>query len=233
MMPRSGSSRRHSAGLDASTPIQSPIRSAQIPIDERGTRGAQSFRGFLPWRLPDAGPSASRCVGLAGIRNPCMGRCLSSKFLHGLISLFDQAGDHLLVRRPDPYWPSLFAPAGSVGGRIVLPCGAAGDKSEGSSPSGAEIAPRPCIRSIRGDRNHDAVMRIGGEAPGRRAHSSQRLGSHGLSSGHHHLGSSSAAPRMGRQGGYPLSSFVHSLMTPDVRRRPAAPRRSQQDARRR
>ena len=62
MMPRSGSSTRHSAGLDASTPIQSPIQSAQIPIDERGTRGAQSFRGFLPWRLPDAGPSASGCV---------------------------------------------------------------------------------------------------------------------------------------------------------------------------
>ena len=109
------------AGLDASTRIQHPIRSAQIPIDERSMRGAQPFRGFLPWRLPDAGPSASRGVGMAGIRNPCMGRCLSSKFLHGLISLFDQAGDHLLVRCRDPFWPSLGAPAGSVGGRIVLP----------------------------------------------------------------------------------------------------------------
>ena len=55
-----------------------PIRSAQIPIDERSMRGAQPFRGFLPWRLPDAGPSARGCVGMAGIRNPCMGRCLSS-----------------------------------------------------------------------------------------------------------------------------------------------------------
>ena len=39
---------------------------------------------------------------------------------------------------------------------------------------GAEIAPQPCIRLIREDQNHDAVMRIGGEAPGRRAHSPRR-----------------------------------------------------------
>ena len=25
-------------------------------------RGAQPFRGFLPWRLPDAGPGARGCV---------------------------------------------------------------------------------------------------------------------------------------------------------------------------
>jgi hypothetical protein len=71
----------------------------------------------------------------------------------------------------------------------------------GGLPSRAEIAPQPCIRSIREDRNHDAVMGIGGEAPGQRAHSSQRLGSHGWRSGHRHLGSSSADPCMGRQGG--------------------------------
>src|SRR5262245_35048165 len=48
---------------------------------------------------------------------------------------------------------------------------------------GAQIAPQPCIRLIREDRNHDAVIRIGGEAPGRQAHSSQRLESHGFSVG--------------------------------------------------
>src|SRR5215831_12166342 len=48
------------------------------------------------------------------------------------------------------------------------------DDTEGSSPSGASIAAQTCIRSIREDRNHDAVMRIGGEAPRRRAHSKAR-----------------------------------------------------------
>ena len=40
------------------------------------------------------------------------------------------------------------------------------DDTEGSSPSGASIAPQTCIRSIHGDRHHDAVMRIGGELRG-------------------------------------------------------------------
>ena len=53
----------------------------------------------------------------------------------------------------------------------------------GSSPAGAEIAPQPCIRLIHVDRNHDAVMRIGGEAPGQRAQSAQRLSSHGFNVG--------------------------------------------------
>src|SRR5256885_13167504 len=52
------------------------------------------------------------------------------------------------------------------------------DDTEGSSPSGASIAPQTCIRSIREDRNHDAVMRIGGEAPRRRALSKPRLEDH-------------------------------------------------------
>ena len=43
----------------------------------------------------------------------------------------------------------------------------------------------PCIRSIREDRNHDAVIRISGEAPGQRTHSSSRLGSHGGNIGSH------------------------------------------------
>jgi hypothetical protein len=31
---------------------------------------------------------------------------------------------------------------------------------------GADLAPHTCIRSVRLDRDHDAVMRIGGKAPG-------------------------------------------------------------------
>jgi hypothetical protein len=48
-------------------------------------------------------------------------------------------------------------------------------KSEGSSPLGRSLfAPQTCIRSVRLDPDHDAVIRIGGEAPGRRAHSRRR-----------------------------------------------------------
>src|SRR6266550_629953 len=47
--------------------------------------------------------------------------------------------------------------------RLTVPvCGG----SEGSSPLGANLAPHTCIRSVRLDPDHDAVMRIGGEAPG-------------------------------------------------------------------
>jgi len=75
----------------------------------------------------------------------------------------------------------------------------------GSSPSGAEHAPQPCIRSIRKNRNHDAVMRISGKAPARRVQSAQRLGSHGF-----YVGSPSpriviGSPGKGRQVGYLLS----------------------------
>ena len=40
--------------------------------------------------------------------------------------------------------------------------------------SGADIAPQPCIRWTQRGSDHDAAMRIGGEAPGRRAHSLKR-----------------------------------------------------------
>src|SRR3954449_6141801 len=37
------------------------------------------------------------------------------------------------------------------------------------------IAPQPCIRSVQRVPDHDAVLRIGGEAPGRRAHSRKTI----------------------------------------------------------
>jgi hypothetical protein len=40
------------------------------------------------------------------------------------------------------------------------------------------IAPRACIRWASWGPNHDAAMRIGGEAPGRRVQSEQRLWGH-------------------------------------------------------
>ena len=74
--------------------------------------------------------------------------------------------------------------AGCVGRvRAFLRCGKRRQFRGEFAISDADRAPQPCIRSIREDRNHDAVIRISGEAPGRRAHSSQRLESHGFSGG--------------------------------------------------
>src|SRR5947207_7146048 len=39
-------------------------------------------------------------------------------------------------------------------------------RSEGSSPLRHFFAPRTCIRQVRSDPDHDAVMRIGSKAPG-------------------------------------------------------------------
>ena len=52
------------------------------------------------------------------------------------------------------------------------------DVPRGARPLARIIAPQACIRWTRGDPDHDAAMRIGGEAPGRRAHSSTRHESH-------------------------------------------------------
>ena len=51
-------------------------------------------------------------------------------------------------------------------------------RSEGSSPSGADHCATSLYPADRGDPGHDPAMRIGGEAPGRRAHSSTRHESH-------------------------------------------------------
>src|SRR3546814_11911844 len=44
----------------------------------------------------------------------------------------------------------------------------------GAMESRRRSAPQPCIRWIGFDPDHDAVLRIGGEAPGRRFHSEVR-----------------------------------------------------------
>src|SRR4051794_33106885 len=52
-------------------------------------------------------------------------------------------------------------------------------RSEGSSPSAARISRRELVfGGVPRDPDHDAAVRIGGEAPGRRAHSAPRLGGH-------------------------------------------------------
>src|SRR3954453_1195403 len=48
------------------------------------------------------------------------------------------------------------------------------DDQRGARHRAQIIAPQPCIRSVQRVPDHDAVMRISGEAPGRRAHSQER-----------------------------------------------------------
>src|SRR5215210_3848849 len=55
-----------------------------------------------------------------------------------------------------------------------------GGRSEGSLPSGADHRATPLYSVGPQGPDHDAVMRIGGEAPGRRAHSQKRCQHHGL-----------------------------------------------------
>ena len=53
------------------------------------------------------------------------------------------------------------------------------DDQRGACHRARIIAPHPCIRQVQRGPDHDAVMRIGGEAPGRRAHSQERCQHHG------------------------------------------------------
>jgi len=53
----------------------------------------------------------------------------------------------------------------------------------------AIIAPQPCIRWIGADPDHDAVVRIGGEAPWRRRPSWHSASKPWRSPGYRHLGS--------------------------------------------
>ncbi len=60
------------------------FRVAQIPIAERAAPSAHFTRGFVPWRLSDDGPGASRTVSMAVIRNPSQGtKSLRSSPLRG------------------------------------------------------------------------------------------------------------------------------------------------------
>jgi hypothetical protein len=175
----------------------------QVPVKSPHSRDAVAHVGCPDRRIDRL------CITCCSPSQPCMGQLLSSLIFDLFHLLFDASGDisiFLAAARSDGQGGRghrerdlmvTSTAAGSV--ERFLQCGQT-TTIRGGLPSGAEIAPQPCIRSIREDRNHDAVMGIGGEAPGRRAHSSQRLGSHGWRSGHRHLGLSSADPCRGRQG---------------------------------
>src|SRR3954465_563051 len=96
-------------------------------------------------------------------------------------------------------------------------------RSEGSLPSGADHRATPLYSVGPEGPDHDAVMRIGGNAPGRRAHSRKRCQHHGL------LRVTATSDRQRRptvscSPGSKSLSCPRSPFTPLVRRRQPAPR---------
>jgi len=145
-------------------------RRGEIPIEpRRAVVALQTDRDFVPWRFSNAGHRASG-------PSPHFRR---SKTLYGAITVKADLQSFYSIRlgtmfssRPNFDWlprtvtvkggrrPSrsdlaltVTSTATSYVGRDELFCSAGRqDNSEGSSSSGAEIAPQPCIRSVREDR---------------------------------------------------------------------------------
>ena len=136
--------------------------------------------------------SAERCPPLG----PSGNQMLAHGWGQGLLDVGDQACMGLSVSSARHRRSTL------VEGPAARPCpGGMCDDRRGARHCGAPvIAPQACMRSTRPGPNHDAAVRIGGEAPGRRAHSLRRLRGPCLIPGHRHLGPSSAA-RRGSPGG--------------------------------
>jgi hypothetical protein len=62
--------------------------------------------------------------------------------------------------------------------RVSVLAKAVPDDPRGARQRARKIALHTCIRQVRVDLDHDAVMRIGGKAPRRQAHSLRRRASH-------------------------------------------------------
>jgi hypothetical protein len=75
-----------------------------------------------------------------------------------------------------PPWPGHALTASSTTARLTR----SGRRSEGSLPSGADHRAATLYSVGPWGPDHDAVMRIGGEAPRRRTHSRNRCQHHGL-----------------------------------------------------
>src|SRR6266404_453231 len=108
---------------------------------------------------------------------PCMGSLLSSGlraaiFLAFLIGFFVRPGIPFLRSNLASYCALARPHLDSFEHDRTV--GAVGMTIRGEPLSGrGSNAPRPCIRWVQ-DPNHDALMRIGGEAPRRRTHSFSR-----------------------------------------------------------
>jgi hypothetical protein len=123
-------------------------------------------------------------MGLFLSRSFDQGASFLRRFLCSIRSLFlrpDPRFAHAGARRSCQGWPSRRSCSRRCPARPQLDgfehdgmLAAVGMTIRGEPASGHEsIAPQPCIGWVQGP-NHDAVMRIGGEAPKRRTHSSLR-----------------------------------------------------------
>jgi hypothetical protein len=196
-------------------------------------------RDFVPWRFSNAGRISARLAHQRRRPKTLYGAIIVKVDLRPVsISLFDQRTIISSSRSGFPWPPRTVAVKGgrmAIAKRLALDGHEHGsrlprlsectddDNSEGSSRLGAETAPQPCIRSIGEDRNHDAVIRIGGEAPGRRAQSAQRLGGRGFYDGSPPPRIVIGRPNIGCQTGYPVAPQLPLILMLVVTRRPVAP----------
>src|SRR6187455_1071245 len=114
-----------------------------------------------------------QAMGLTGI---------SKSQVSKLCKDIDERVTAFLERPIEGEWPYLwldatpaFAGAGLYG---AFACQASSQDPRGARRGARKSALHPCIRQVRADLDHDAVMRIGGAAPGRQAHSLGRRRSH-------------------------------------------------------
>ena len=171
-----------------SVPLAPPLPAC----GERSTRSCASGEGdsqqHVPWRVPLTRPPSRRSRRSAvDLVWDFRGQAQVCHTLHFPLAPSFRAGGRSSTAGADrPHESGGDGPATN----------ARADKTIRGEPAmtWATIAPQPCIRWMieRGPRasDHDAAMRISGEAPRRRAHSLPRHGSHGRPAGHRHLGSS-------------------------------------------
>ena len=180
----------------ATRPECPPHRDGAAGSSTAAVRGNTAPRSTAPWagprsaatpprrrpprRLPAGGPrgdplhpgpgggAGDGCRCRRGLRDVCLAAWLRSVHGRGRLRCHQVRGGETKSRRIpiDPAPPAEPPTVISCLGAFRTSALSARRYSRHAGPG---IVPRPCIRSIRKDRDHDAVMRIGGEAPGQRA----------------------------------------------------------------
>ena len=212
-LPQIDRGNRRDPAISGLTPWLNPHRARRAVV------ALQTDRDFVPWRFSNAGHRTSGPPPHFRRSKTLYGAITVKADLQSFnlfISLFDQLVT-IFSSRPSFDWPprTVTVKGGRRPSRSDLPltvtstaAGYAGrqDNSEGSSSSGAEIAPQPCIRSIREDRTMMQSCASAAKLRGGRSILHSGLEAMVFTSDHRHLGSSSADPSMGRQAGCPVAS---------------------------